>query len=63
MPACNIIDRKKMGKEAESDIDKVPISDNGISRGVDNMSHDVEGLLSEVLKNTNFFYKSMSRQT
>jgi hypothetical protein len=42
------------GKEAESEIDKVPVSDNNISRRVDGKSHDVEDVLFETLKNTNF---------
>jgi hypothetical protein len=54
MPAYNIIVRTMIGKVAESEIDKVPVSDNTISKPVDDMSHDVEDILSEVLKNTNF---------
>jgi hypothetical protein len=53
MPACKIIVRTKMGKEAESEIGKVRISDNTISRCVDDMSHN-EDVLSEIIKNTNF---------
>jgi hypothetical protein len=54
MPACKIIVKKMIGKEAESEIDKVPVSNNTISRHVDDMSHDTEDVLSETLKNTNF---------
>jgi hypothetical protein len=43
-----------IGKEAESEIDKVPVSNNIISRRVDDVSHDIEDVLSEILKNTNF---------
>jgi hypothetical protein len=32
MPACKIIVRKMTGKEAESEIGKVPVSDNTVSR-------------------------------
>jgi hypothetical protein len=38
MPACKIIVRTMIGKEAESEIDKVPVSDNAISRGVDDVT-------------------------
>jgi hypothetical protein len=33
---------------------RVPVSDNAISRSVDDMSHDIEDVLSEILKNINF---------
>jgi hypothetical protein len=35
MPACKIIVRTMIGKEAESEIDKVPVSLNTVSRHVD----------------------------
>jgi hypothetical protein len=54
MPACKIIERTMIGREAESEIDKVLVSDNTISKRVDDMSHDVGAILSEILKNTNF---------
>jgi hypothetical protein len=54
MPACKITVRTMTGKEAESEIDKVPVADNTISRRVDDMSHDVQDVLCEILKNTNF---------
>jgi hypothetical protein len=53
-PACKIIVRTMIDKEAGSEIDKVPVSDNTVSRCVDDMSHDVEDVLCEILKNTNF---------
>jgi hypothetical protein len=54
MPACKIIVRTTMGKVIESEIDKVPVFDNTISRCMDEMSHNAEDVLSEVLTNTNF---------
>jgi hypothetical protein len=54
MSACKIIVKTVTGKEAESEIDKVPVSDNAISRRVDDVTHDVEGVLSDILKITNF---------
>jgi hypothetical protein len=54
MPACKIIVRTMVGKEAESEIDKVPVSDNTVSRRVDDMSQEVEDVLFEILKSTNF---------
>jgi hypothetical protein len=32
MPVCKIIVSTMIGKEAESEIDKVPVSDNTVSR-------------------------------
>jgi hypothetical protein len=54
IPACKIIVRTMTGKEAESETDEVPVSDNTLSRRVGDMAHDVEDVLSEILKNTNF---------
>jgi hypothetical protein len=54
MPAYKTIVRTMICREAESKIEKVPASDNTVSRGVDDISHDVEDVLSETLKNTNF---------
>jgi hypothetical protein len=39
-----------INKLAESETDKVPVSDNIISSRVNDMSHDVEDALSEILK-------------
>jgi hypothetical protein len=53
MPACKITVRTMTGKEAGSETDKVPVADNTISRSMDDMSHDIEDVLCEILKNTN----------
>jgi hypothetical protein len=63
MPACKIIVSTMICKEAESEIDKVPVSDNTVSRCVDDMSHAIEDVLSEILKMLTLLYKSMSQQT
>jgi pantoate kinase len=55
MPACKVSVRTVIGKEAESETDKVAVSDNTTtSRRVDDMSHEIEDVLSEILKNPNF---------
>jgi hypothetical protein len=54
MPACKIIVRTMIGQGDESEINKFPVSDNTISRRVDYLPHDLEDVLSEILKNTNF---------
>jgi hypothetical protein len=54
VPACKITVRKMAGKEVESETDKVTVSDNFLNRQEDDISHDTEDVLSEVLKNTTF---------
>ncbi len=45
---------KMLGKEAEGEICKAPVSDNTISGSVDNLSNNISGILSEILQNSNF---------
>jgi hypothetical protein len=56
MPACKIKVRTMIGREADSETDEVPVSDNTNSRRVYDMSHDVEDVLSEMLKITTLLY-------
>jgi hypothetical protein len=50
MPACKITVRKMIGKEVESETNRVPVSDNILNRKEDDMSHDTEEVLSEIPK-------------
>ncbi len=43
-----------LGEEDESELSKVPVSDNTISRHVDGLSNNISGILSEMLQNNNF---------
>ncbi len=52
MPTCKIIVRTVLGEEAESELGKVPVSDNTISRHVDDLSNNISGILSEILQIT-----------
>jgi hypothetical protein len=52
-----------MGREAESEIDQVPFSDNSISNRVNDTSQDAEDVLSEILKILTLLYKSTSQET
>ncbi len=54
MPACKITVRTMLGEEAESELSKVPVSDNTISRRMDDLSNNISGVLSEILQNNNF---------
>jgi hypothetical protein len=62
MPAYKITVRTLIVKEAESEIDKVPVPDNTVSMHVVDMSNDTEDQLSEILKNTNFSLQIESQQ-
>ncbi len=46
-----------LGEEAESELSKVLVSDNTISRRVDDLSKNISGILSEILKNNNFAFQ------
>ncbi len=46
-----------LGEEAKSKLSKVPVSDNTISRRVDNLSNNISGIMSEILQNNNFALK------
>ncbi|XP_075454709.1 zinc finger BED domain-containing protein 5-like [Ascaphus truei] len=54
MPAFKILAKTMLGKEAARQIAKIPVSNSTISRCVDDMSRDIEEVLSETLKNCNF---------
>ncbi len=43
-----------LGEQDESELSKVPVSDNAISRRVDDLANNISGILSEVLQNNNF---------
>jgi hypothetical protein len=53
MLACKIIVNNVLGKEAFCEVEKVPLSDNTISRRIHDMSECIENNVSET-KNTNF---------
>ncbi len=50
MPACKTM----LGEGAESELCKVPVSDDTVSRHVDDLSNNISGILSEILQNNNF---------
>ncbi len=57
MPACKIIVRTMLGEEAESELSKVPVSDNTISRRVDDLSNNISDILSAYCKITTLLSK------
>ncbi len=54
MPACKITVRTTLGEEAESELSKFPVSDNTISRRLDDLSNNISSILSEILQNNSF---------
>ncbi len=61
MPACKIIVRTMLGEEAESELSKVPVSDNTINRRVNDLSNNISDILSEILKNNSLLSKYTSQ--
>ncbi len=57
MHACKIILRTMLGEEAESELSKVPVFDNTISRRVDDLSNNISDILSEILQITTLLSK------
>jgi hypothetical protein len=54
MPACQIMAKTMMVKKLQTNSQKVPLSDNTISRRINDMSHNIENSLYETLRNSNF---------
>lgn len=55
LPACQEIVRIMFGEDAVSEVNKIPLSDNTISRRIQDMSGDIEcNLKSEILKHNLF---------
>ncbi len=54
MPVCKITVRAMLGEEVKSELSKVPVSDNTISRRVDDLPNNISGILSEILQNNGF---------
>ncbi len=46
--------RTMLGEEAESELSKVPVFDNTISRRVDDVCNNISVILSELLQKNNF---------
>ncbi len=50
MSACKINVRTMLGEEAESELSKVPVSDNTISRRVDDLSNNISSIYEKYCK-------------
>ncbi len=47
-----------LSEEAESQLSKIPVSNNTISRRVDDLSNNISCILSEILQNKNFAFQA-----
>ena len=54
LPACQAIVQTMFGAEAEKEINKIPLSDNTISRRITDMSDEIEANVTEKLKDCEF---------
>ena len=55
LPACREIVRIMFGEDAVSEVNKIPLSDNTISRRIQDMSGDIEcNHKSKILKHNSF---------
>jgi len=55
MPACIAIVKTMLGSDAAEEIKKVPVSDNTISRRIDDMSKDIEDNIADKIKKAGMF--------
>lgn len=55
LPACCAMVRTMLGPESEAEIKKIPLSDNTISRRIDDMSADIEKSVFEVVKKSQMY--------
>lgn len=63
LPACMDIVEEMLGKEAAGKIAKVPLSDNTVSRRIEEMSVDVREQLGEKIRNSGVFALQLDEST
>ena len=63
LPACQEIVRIMFGEGAVSDISKIPLSDNTISRRISDMSSDIESNVLSKMKSCEFFAFQVDEST
>ena len=63
LPACKAIVNEMLGPEAAKEITKVPLSDNTISRRIDEMSADIESVVLNKILVSNKFALQLDEST
>ncbi|XP_041421563.1 zinc finger BED domain-containing protein 5-like [Xenopus laevis] len=63
LPACKAIVNEMLGPEAAKEIAKIPLSDNTISRRIDEMSADIESLVLDKIRISNKFALQLDEST
>lgn len=63
LPACCEIVKIMFGEECEKEVRKIPLSNNTISRRIEDMSKDVEIQVNEKLKAVDFFALQLDEST
>lgn len=63
LPACKAIVNEMLGPEAAKEIAKVPLSDNTISRRIDEMSADIESVVLDKIRISNKFALQLDEST
>ena len=63
LPACKAIVIEMLGPEAAKEIAKVPLSDNTISRRIDDMSADIENVVLEKIRISKKFALQLDEST
>ncbi|XP_077421844.1 zinc finger BED domain-containing protein 5-like [Vanacampus margaritifer] len=63
LPACKAIVNEMLGPEAAKEIAKVPLSDNTISRRIDDMSADIESVVLEKIRISEKFALQLDEST
>ncbi|XP_076610612.1 zinc finger BED domain-containing protein 5-like [Chaetodon auriga] len=63
LPACKAIVNEMLGPEAAKEIAKVPLSENTISRRIDEMSADIESVVLDKIRISNKFALQLDEST
>ena len=63
LPACKAIVNEMLGPDAAKEIAKVPLSDNTISRRIDDMSADIESIVLEKMRISGKFALHLDEST
>lgn len=63
MPACIAIVKTMLGSDAADEIQKVPMSDNTMSRRIDDMSKDIESNVTDRVKRAGMFALQVDEST